>query len=117
MTADFDAYAATYRDAVEHSIAFGGKSHEYFTRRKADHLVGLSRRLLGDPAGLSVLDVGCGVGATDTFLAGRFADLQGVDIAAEAIERAAARNPTVRYQSYDGRSLPFSDGEVDLAFA
>jgi SAM-dependent methyltransferase len=117
MTADFDAYADSYREAVGHSIAFSGQEVDYFARRKADHLLDLSRRLLGDPSTLSVVDVGCGVGTTDEHLAGAFGQLHGVDLAPEAVERAAARNPTVRYRTYDGDTLPFGDAELDLAFA
>jgi SAM-dependent methyltransferase len=117
MTQDFDAYADSYGDAVARSIGFSGLEHDFFTRRKADCLVELSGRLLGEPAELSVVDVGCGVGSTDSLLAGRFGELHGVDTAPETIERAAANNPSVRYQAYDGRVLPFTDASLDLAFA
>ena len=117
MTHDFDAYADTYGDEVTHSIAFSKQERDYFTRRKADHLLDVSRRLLGNPAQLSAVDVGCGVGSTDGHLEGHFKELHGIDTAGEAIKRAASNNPTVRYQSYDGRTLPFADGELDLAFA
>jgi SAM-dependent methyltransferase len=117
MTQGFDEYADSYGDEVTHSIAFAKTERDFFTRRKANCLLDLSRRLLGDPAHLSVVDVGCGVGSTDAHLAGRFRELHGVDTAPETIRRAAANNPSVRYQSYDGRSLPFPDSGVDLAFA
>jgi SAM-dependent methyltransferase len=117
MTQDFDAYADSYGDEVTHSIAFSKQERDFFTRRKADHLLELSKRLLGDPAHLSVVDVGCGVGSTDSHLVGRFKELRGVDTATETIKRAAAHNATVGYQPYDGRALPFEDGIVDLAFA
>ncbi|MGH9025098.1 MAG: class I SAM-dependent methyltransferase [Acidimicrobiia bacterium] len=114
---DFDAYADSYRTAVSHSIAFSGQEHDYFTRRKAEHLVDVAGRLLSAPAELSVLDVGCGVGTTDEFLADHFGELRGVDTAGEAVTRAAARNPTAHYGAYDGRVLPFPDGRFDLTFA
>jgi SAM-dependent methyltransferase len=117
MTQDFDAYADSYGDAVARSIGFSGLEHDFFTRRKADCLVELSRRLLGEPGELSVVDVGCGVGSTDALLAGRFGELHGVDTAPETVERAAANNPSVRYQTYDGRVLPFTDASLDLTFA
>jgi SAM-dependent methyltransferase len=117
MTQDFDHYADSYGDEVTHSIAFSKQERDFFTRRKADHLLELSKRLLGDPSRLSVVDVGCGVGSTDSHLVGRFRQLQGVDTATETVKRAATNNPTVRYQSYDGRSLPLADASVDLAFA
>ena len=56
-----------------------------------------------------MLDVGCGVGATDELLAPHVGALHGVDPAAEAIERATAAEPTVTYQAYDGKALPYDD--------
>src|SRR5262245_10461827 len=117
MTQDFDAYADTYGDEVTPSTAFSKHAREHFPRRTAEQVVDLSTRLLGDPAHLSAVDVGCGIGSTDSHLAGRFGELHGVDTSGEAIKRAAVNNPTVRYEPYDGRTLPFYDGSLDLAFA
>jgi SAM-dependent methyltransferase len=117
MTQDFNAYSDSYGDEVTHSIAFAKQDRDFFTRRKADHLLEVSERLLGDPALLTAVDIGCGVGTTDSHLAGRFRELHGVDTACEAVKRSADNNPTVRYQSYDGRELPFADASIDLAFA
>ena len=117
MPPDFDAYAESYGDAVQRSIDFCGQEHDYFTRRKAEHLLELTARHLGDPRRLRGLDVGCGVGATDTHLVGRFGELHGVDTAEAAVRRAAERNPSARYQAYDGGRLPFSEASFDVAFA
>jgi SAM-dependent methyltransferase len=117
MTQDFDAYADSYGAAVARSISFSKQEGDFFTHRKADHLLDLSERLLGDPSALSVVDVGCGVGSTDRHLTGQFRELHGVDTATETIKRAAAKNPAVQYQSYNGHTLPFPDTSVDLAFA
>jgi SAM-dependent methyltransferase len=113
----FDAYADAYGDAVQRSIAFSGAEHDFFTRRKAYHLLDLASRRLGPPASLSALDVGCGVGLTDSYLAGGFGELEGVDTATETVRRAAAANPSVSYRAYDGERLPYGDGRFDLAFA
>ena len=117
MTQDFDAYTDNYGDVVSDSISFSKEERDYFTRRKADHLLDLSRRWLGNPAHLLAVDVGCGIGSTDRYLAGCFKELHGIDTASETIKRAARNNPTVRYQSYDGQTLPFANGDLDLAFA
>ena len=51
------------------AIDFCGQEHEYFTRRKVEDAASIStRRRLGDPASLTMLDVGCGVGETDELL-------------------------------------------------
>lgn len=113
----FDAYADGYEEAVRHSIAFSGREHEFFTRRKAEHLLELAQRRLGRLERVRALDVGCGVGSTDAHLVGRVGALEGIDTSAAAVERAAAANPSVRYRAYDGERLPYDDGHFDLAFA
>jgi SAM-dependent methyltransferase len=115
--AEFDAYADSYRDAVSRSISFGGQEVDFFARRKADHLLELSSRLVGNPTDLSILDVGCGIGTTDTFLTPRFGDVHGIDVAAAAIEYAAADNPDAHFQTYSGGTLPIESASMDVAFA
>jgi SAM-dependent methyltransferase len=113
----FDAWAESYREAVERSISFSGQGLDHFTRRKAQELVRLAERHLGPTAALRALDVGCGVGFTDRFLAGAFQELHGVDVAAESVERARLDNPAVRYEICHDSTLPYPDGHFDLAFA
>ena len=113
---DFNTYKDTYREAVDESIAFSGRGVDYFAEHKALHLIELARRHLGDPSALSALDLGCGIGATDAFVAPSLGDLHGADIAAETITRAARANPAVTYTPYDGVRLPYDDGAFDLVF-
>ena len=115
--ADFDAYADSYRDAVASSISFSGREVDYFARRKAEQLLELTNRIVGDPADLSVLDVGCGIGTTDGFLTPRFCEVHGIDPAAEAVEHAAAANPEAHYQAYSGATLPIASATHDVVFA
>jgi SAM-dependent methyltransferase len=115
--AEFDAYADSYRATVQASIDFGGKGAEFYTRYKANDLLDVTRRLLGDPRSLTFLDVGCGVGETDALLADHVGTLHGIDVAPEAIERARSRNQRAHYRSYDGDTIPFDAGAVDVAFA
>ena len=116
-TADFDAWKDSYREEVEKVVAFSGQDAEYFTELKARALIDLVRRRIGDPAELTAVDIGCGVGVTDRHLAGRFKSLIGVDIFEGVLEAAAAANPQVDYRLYDGQTLPCADGSVDVAFA
>jgi SAM-dependent methyltransferase len=113
---DFDHHADSYREDVENAIGWSGKDVDYFAEGKADLLTSLAHRHLGEPTALRVLDVGCGIGVTDRFLVGRFAELHGVDLAADAVERAQAANPSVHYEAYDGGRLPFADDSLDVAF-
>jgi SAM-dependent methyltransferase len=116
VTTEFDSYRESYEAEVQSSIDFIGQEVDYFVEAKARKLVDLTRRWLGDPSRLAALDVGCGIGATDRHLSGRFAELHGVDIAVELIERASAENPSVAYQAYDGERLPYDDARFDLVF-
>ena len=68
---DFDQYGDSYRDAVERSIGFCGADLDFFTRAKAEVLLGLTAREVGPPGELGFLDVGCGPGETDRFMKGR----------------------------------------------
>jgi SAM-dependent methyltransferase len=117
MASSFDPIASDYSELVSRSIAFGPREHDFYVRRKADALIDVTRRLLGEPAEQAVLDVGCGIGLTDEHLRGRFGTLHGVDTAHEAVALAAKRNPDVGYQVYDGSRLPYEEGRFDLAFA
>ena len=117
MSAPFDAYKDTYREAVQDSIAWSGLDVEFFTERKVSHLLHLARTRLGAPESLRVADVGCGVGLSHARLAAAVAELHGVDMSLGALETAARDNPKVRYHPFDGERLPFEDGALDLAFA
>jgi SAM-dependent methyltransferase len=114
---DYDRYRDRYEDDLNRALAFSGKRHEFFTRAKADELLRVARNHVGDPGHIDALDVGCGIGLTDRYLDGRFRSLTGVDVAPGVLKRAAATNPGVRYELYDGHTLPFDDASVDLAFA
>lgn len=70
-------------------------------------------------AGKRVLDIGCGAGYGTHLLAEQAAEAIGVDIDAEAIERArkSYRRANLSYDVADCYGLPFSDGEFDAIVA
>src|SRR6266508_267669 len=117
MHSDFDRYSDTYRDDVQRSIGFLGQDHDFFVRHKVGQLLGVTRRRVGEPKDLTILDVGCGIGLTDRYLAEEFGSVHGVDVSEESLAIAKDANPTARYQAYDGETLPFSDGSIDVTFA
>jgi SAM-dependent methyltransferase len=106
-----------YKEQVGRSISFLKQDLDFFTEAKARCILDLTRRHLGDPKTLTALDIGCGVGLTDRFLAAGFGKLCGVDIDEPTITGAAEANPSVSYHTYDGKSLPFPDDTFDLVFA
>jgi SAM-dependent methyltransferase len=113
----FDSYHDTYREEVERSISFVGPGLDFFTEAKARELLDLISRRLGAPGEMRALDVGCGTGETDAYLAPHLAELEGVDVSDRVLETARRRNPTVGYTAYDGERLPFEAGRFDLSFA
>src|SRR6516165_922946 len=115
--ADFDRVAGEYRDIVEHSIRFSGKSLDFFTRVKVEHLLELGEQLVGRLRQKSVLDVGCGNGTTDSYVYPWVGELEGVDVSSEMVAEARRRNPDCRYNAYDGSTLPFPDRHFALSFA
>lgn len=114
---DFNRYAQSYSQQVTEAVGCAGLDHDFFLAVKARCLLELARRRLGDSAELAVLDVGCGVGLMERFIASRFKRLCGVDIAAEAVAEAQRSVPGAEFLTYDGTALPFPDGSFDVAFA
>lgn len=112
----FDGYKDSYSQAVDRSVAFTGLGTDFFIRVKADYIVDLAVRHLGDPTKAAVLDIGCGVGNYDSVLRPAFGALSGVDVSAECVDTARRRNGDVDYRTYDGAVLPYADVSFDLAF-
>ena len=67
---EFDAYRSSYADTVNNSISFSGLKVDFFTRAKAVRLVDILDATHGSAKDLTILDVGCGVGAALDFLDG-----------------------------------------------
>lgn len=110
-------YKDSYKDEIQQAISFIGQDLDFFTEVKVNHILCLSQAYIGDPASLRVLDVGCGIGITDTLLSPLFEKMYGVDIDEGIIEMASKRNPAVTYKKYDGQTLPFPANTFDLVFA
>ena len=116
MTPLFDEYGESYDDVMKKSIGFLGRQHDYYTRAKSDCLLDGLTKLYGNTKSLHVLDVGCGVGKTDTFLSPMVEKLCGVDVSGAAVERAQIENPQVEYKIYDGQTIPYKEAVFDAAF-
>jgi len=111
----FDQYAAAYEQALSNAIAPSGESREYF----AEGRVAWLKRCLQEmkqPVN-SLLDFGCGDGATTPMLleALNAKSAMGVDVSAKSLEIARKRhaNERIRYESI-GESQP--SGQMDLAY-
>ncbi|MGI8788081.1 MAG: class I SAM-dependent methyltransferase [Pyrinomonadaceae bacterium] len=78
--------------------------------------------LLGDAAGKTVLDYGCGLGDNSVLLASRGAKVVGVDISPELIELAEKRldqhgwSDRAEFRVASAHELPLADESVDVVF-
>ena len=113
--AQFDAYAGSYDEAVNQSLAFLGVKVDYFTQVKAAYLLDFLREHFGAAEALSVLDVGCGVGNYHQIIRGAVGALAGCDLSRSCLDTAGQRNPGVDYRHYNGGRLPFDDNTFDAA--
>jgi SAM-dependent methyltransferase len=82
-----------------------------------------SARLLGDLAGMRVLEIGCGGGQGSRWVAGRGAAVVGTDVSAGMLDQARRINATVTdarqrvpLLQCDGADLPFADASFDVVF-
>ena len=70
------------------------------------------------PAGIRILDVGCGLGREAFALADLGYDVVGIDISAEVIaqvkELSAQKGYSIPFYQYDGKHLPFPDDSFDV---
>lgn len=117
VAATFDDVSAAYAKEINTAMAFSGLDVDRFAKAKADRLIELARAELGDPATLTVLDLGCGVGTFHRHLEGAFRALHGLDVSASSIDLARAANPACTYAVYDGSVAPYESGTFDLIFA
>lgn len=113
--AQFDAYATSYEAAVNRSLGFIGAKVDYFTRVKAGYLLDILGGHFGSVDKVNLLDIGCGTGNMHPLIGGELASLSGTDLSQQCLAEAAARNPGVAYQHYDGQRLPYDDGTFDAA--
>ena len=113
---EFDRYKESYDDAVNSAISFSGQKVESFTRAKAGDLLRTVTSRFDSPRGLSLLDVGCGIGNYHPLLAPVVGSVSGVDVSGACIAKAQERNPGVSYSVYDGDQLPYPDRQFDVTF-
>ena len=78
--------------------------------------------LLGDVAGLRIVDFGCGSGANTVLLANRGAHVWGVDISEDLIRLAQrrlevnGRGGSAQFIVASAHDLPFPDNSIDIVF-
>lgn len=83
-----------------------------FVYEKAKGLV----ELLAPQPGERILDLGCGTGALTAEIAGRGADILGVDSSENMISQATKKFPALKFEALDAKELPFR-AEFDAVFS
>lgn len=114
---DFNYALDNYSKKVQQAFPVMSIKHEPFLTEKANQLIDLAQRHLGETKKLRLLDVGCGTGLMEGILNNKFNSIVGVDISADAIEKAKQSGLNAQFISYDGGKLPFNDDEFDVVFA
>jgi SAM-dependent methyltransferase len=111
----FDEYAEAYEQALDNAIAVSGEGREYFAEGRVAWLARCLRDAKETPR--TVLDFGCGDGATTPVL---LAALQaesaiGIDVSAKSLDIARKQYATsqIRYE-FIGEFQP--SGRIDLAY-
>ena len=117
IEAEFDTVVADYRRQHAQSIGFIGEDLDYFARYKINELARACRNAKLNPA--AILDFGAGIGNSLQPLRDAFpnAVIKCLDVSAESLKicnQQGVNNMTTH--AYDGKSLPFADASIDVAF-
>lgn len=117
--AEFDVFAEEYLATHQTNLRISGETPDYFARYKLDELRRLwTQKRLAEPQ--TILDFGCGIGASLPQLARVFpaARLTGLDVSAKSLEIAGRLHPDIaELVQYDGDAPPFPDASFDLIFS
>jgi SAM-dependent methyltransferase len=110
--------AEHYDEAYFADLTARYRSRNRFARRRIANVFSL----LPDPAGLTLLDLGCGMGTFTVEAAARGASAIGVDPAAAAVLAATAvalaeEQDGARFVRGDAANLPLRDGCADVVLA
>jgi SAM-dependent methyltransferase len=117
--AEFDKFAAEYRDLHAANIRLSGEDPEYFAEYKirdiAAELAGAGRAL-----DARVLDFGAGVGYSVPFFRRHMpgAALTCLDVSKQSLAIGAAKHGSdAEFRHFDGASIPYEAGTFDVTLA
>jgi len=112
----FDTYARAYREHVSKALPPGIGEVDRFARVKVWHLTRAIELVFPGRRDVRILDAGCGIGLTDSYLKGTYANIAGFDVSGESVEVAERANPELHYRSDPTGLLPFADETFDVVF-
>lgn len=114
----FDRYAYDYEQQVQAALSSCRADHATILAAKAEHLLAtIDRMSIASSRPPLILDVGCGIGSLERYLAGGGRRLIGVDPAIVPLLRAGREADALGFAAFDGQRLPFADGSFDVVFA
>lgn len=87
--AEFDPDDRRHSKAVNQSIAFSGRTVDFFTRVKADYFIDLIESLRPPAARAEVIDIGCGVAHAHPLLADSIVHPTAITTAADFLASVA----------------------------
>ncbi|HEX6998270.1 MAG TPA: class I SAM-dependent methyltransferase [Gammaproteobacteria bacterium] len=118
--AEFDKFAAEYREIHAANIKLSGEDPEYFAEYKVLDVLGeLEKRGKADRR-LDVLDFGAGIGYAVPFFRRHLpgARVTCLDVSRKSLAIGAARHGAhAAFRHFDGRAIPFGDDCFDAAHA
>lgn len=117
--AEFDKFAAEYRDLHAANIRVSGEAPEYFAEYK---IKDIAAELAQADKSLDarVLDFGAGVGYSIPFFRRHLprAQLTCLDVSKRSLEIGAARFPVAaEFRHFDGVTIPYPEAAFDVALA
>ena len=113
----FDIHADKYSEEIDKTLNKYGADHDFFTTHKAGLLLDILAAHSKDPADMTLMDVGCGVGKIHAHLKQSFKSILGIDLSEPSIDVARGLHPEVHYECYSGDVLPAADNSVDMTLA
>ena len=114
--AEFDRFADEYEHQHARNVRLSGEGPAFFARYKVQDVA----RLCAGQSVARILDFGAGVGNSIPHWREFFheAALTCLDVSARSLAIASRRYPNAAdYQLFDGREIPFPDGQFDVVFA
>lgn len=117
-SAEFDKFADEYLAVHARNIAITGEQPEFFAEYKVRDVYEILAAE-GRPVA-RILDFGAGIGNSAMYFGSYFADarLVCVDVSLRSLMLGRQRcTEGAEFVAFDGSTLPFADGSVDLVFA
>lgn len=116
----FDNCSKTYNEGHTNAVKISGFTPDYFHEYKVIELFNHLKSLNLEASELKILNFGCGVGGSDSYLSSYFpnAKIFGCDISTKSIEEARKNNEGLKnvvYEEYDGENIPFNE-KFDIVF-